>query len=87
MASVSTQAVVMVAERAVQQSMGNLRDEVGGKIQTVENGLQVIENGVVSFKAEVEKATEDLNGNLTNAFKANNATLRQGIKSEVKMDG
>ena len=60
------QEIAMLAERAVQQGVNDLRGEIGVKFQEIENGVQ-------DLKSELEKANEDLGDKMTDAFKANNA--------------
>ena len=66
----------MVAERAVQQLISDLRGELGVKFQE-------IETLIVANKSEAEEGISDLSAALTDAFKQNNASLRNEIKASV----
>ena len=69
----------MVAERAVQQLIDDLRGELGVKFREIE---QLIEGN----KSEADEAVSDLAAAMTDAFKQNNATLRnemQAIKGDI----
>ena len=61
-ASVPSQEIVMVAERAVQQLIDDLRGELGVKFHQIE---QLLEGN----KSDAEEAVSDLAAAMTDAFK------------------
>ena len=72
--------IVMVAERTVQQGLLDLRGELGATFQTIDSGLQGLQS--IHYKlTEMEENFENLNDNVTAAFKNNNALLRNEIKA------
>ena len=73
-AAMTNENVVMVAERAVGQLIDDLRGELGLRFQGVESAINEI-------KSETEQAVEDLSAAMTDAFKQNNASLRNEIAS------
>ena len=70
----------MVAERAVQQQIDDLRGELGIKFNQLENG----EGGLKALGlklGELEEELSNLNTSVTDAFKNNNALLRSEIQA------
>ena len=72
--------IVMVAERAVQQGLLDLRAELGVKFQGIDSGLQAVQSFLSKLK-ELDENFENLSDNVTEAFKNNNALLRTEIKA------
>mgnify|MGYP003330238147 CR=1 FL=1 len=70
----------MVAERAVQQGLLDLRGELGAKLQEIDSGLKGLQS-LHSQITEMDENFENLNDNITAAFKNNNALLRNEIKA------
>ena len=70
------QEIVMVAERAVGQMIQDLRSELGVKFHEIE----VL---ITSNKSEAEESVSDLAAAMTDAFRENNATLRNELKATV----
>ena len=68
------QEIVMVAERAVQQLIDDLRGELGVKFAEIESSIN-------ANKSDAEEAVSDLAAAMTDAFKQNNATLRNELKA------
>ena len=68
------QEIVMVAERAVQQMINDLRGELGVKFGE-------LEALITANKSDAEEAVSDLAAAMTDAFKQNNATLRNELKA------
>ena len=74
------QEIVMVAERAVQQLISDLRGELGVKFHEIENG----ENGlnILSDRlGDLEDEIQNLNSHVTDALKNNNRLLLDEIKA------
>ena len=70
------QEIVMVAERAVQQLIDDLRGELGVKFAEIESSIN-------ANKSDAEEAVSDLAAAMTDAFKQNNATLRNELKANA----
>ena len=68
------QQIVMVAERAVTQLINDLRGELGVKFAE----LQTLIDG---NRSDMEEGISDLSAAMTDAFKQNNASLRNEIKA------
>ena len=68
------QQIIMVAERAVTQLINDLRGELGVKFLELETSINAI-------KSESEDGISDLSAAMTDAFKQNNASLRNEIKA------
>ena len=68
------QHIVMVAERAVTQLIHDLRGELGVKFAE----LQTLIDG---NRSDMEEGISDLSAAMTDAFKQNNASLRNEIKA------
>ena len=69
------QEIVMVAERAVQQMINDLRGELGVKFGE-------LEALITANKSDAEEAVSDLAAAMTDALKQNNATLRNELKAK-----
>ena len=68
------QEIVMVAERAVRQLIDDLRGELGVKFQQIEESIN-------ANKSEAEEGLSDLSAAMTDAFKQNNASLRNEMRA------
>ena len=78
----------MVAERAVQGRLQDLRAELGVKFHEIENGGSGLKS-LGTKMGELEWEIENLNDNVTEAFKKNNALLRdeiQALKGDMSED-
>ena len=69
--------LVMVAERAVEQGLLDLRGELGVKFKEVDDGLKDLQN----FRIEMDENFENLSDSMTAAFKNNNALLRGEMRA------
>ena len=72
--------VVMVAERAVNQALDNLRGQLGVKFHELENGDQGLKTLQLKI-GDLEQSFENLGDNVTDAFKKNNGLLCNGIQA------
>ena len=70
----------MVAERAVGQGLADLRAELGVKFFGMDSKLNNLQDSQNKLK-ELEEGLEDLSDQMTQAFKNNNALLRNEIKA------
>ena len=66
----------MVAERAVNQGMNDLRGEFGVKFGEMQKGVNKFIEEINQFKSETENAIEELNTVITDSFKKNNEFLK-----------
>ena len=76
MTTMSQQEVVMVAERAVNQGMNDLRGELGVKFAEMEKGVNKFIQEINQFKSDSENTMEELNAAVTDSFKKSNELLR-----------
>ena len=83
-ATMHDQHIVMVAERAVRdtvnQGINDLRGELGIKFHEIENAAGGIKSMGIKI-GEIENDIDNLNLNITEAFKKNNAMLRNEIQA------